>query len=93
MSKSGTGPDKRICYSGYKNERPVFDLSAVKPENERVIVFYVSGSYFHLIRFDCFTTDKYLWDIPSPNVFAMKVEVIISTNICRCMTVWRSASI
>lgn len=47
MSKSGTGPDKRICYSGYKNERPVFDLSAVKPENERVIVFYVSGSYLH----------------------------------------------
>ena len=33
MSKSGTGPDKRICYSGYKKERPVFDLSAVKPEN------------------------------------------------------------
>ena len=31
MSKSGTGPDKRICYSGYKKERPVFDLSAVKP--------------------------------------------------------------
>ena len=47
MSKSGTGPDKRICYSGYKKERPVFDLSAVKPENERVIVFYVSGSYLH----------------------------------------------
>lgn len=47
MSKSGTGPDKRVCYSGYKNERPVFDLSAVKPENERVIVFYVSGSYLH----------------------------------------------
>lgn len=47
MSKSGTGPDKRICYSGYKNERPVFDLSEVKPENERVIVFYVSGSYLH----------------------------------------------
>ena len=47
MSKSGTGPDKRICYSGYKNERPVFDLSVVKPENERVIVFYVSGSYLH----------------------------------------------
>lgn len=47
MSKSGTGPDKRICYSGYKKERPVFDLSVVKPENERVIVFYVSGSYLH----------------------------------------------
>lgn len=47
MSKSGTGPDKRICYSGYKNERPVLDLSDVKPENERVIVFYVSGSYLH----------------------------------------------
>ena len=47
MSKSGTGADKRICYSGYKNERPVFDLSEVKPDNERVIVFYVSGSYLH----------------------------------------------
>lgn len=47
MDKSGTGKDKRICYSGYKNERPVFDLSEVKPVNERVIVFYVSGSYLH----------------------------------------------
>lgn len=47
MDKSGTSADKRICYSGYKNERPVFDLSEVKPVNERVIVFYVSGSYLH----------------------------------------------
>ena len=48
------GPDKRICYSGYKKERPVFDLSAVKPENERVIVFYVCLLYtsgrFHFYR-------------------------------------------
>lgn len=47
MDKSGTSADKRICYSGYKNERPVFDLSEVKPVNERGIVFYVSGSYLH----------------------------------------------
>jgi len=46
MNKSGT-IDKNIYYSGYKNERPVFDLSTVKPENKRVIVFYVSGSYLH----------------------------------------------
>ncbi len=46
MDKSGTD-DAPICYYGYPGERPVFDLSQVKPANKRVSVFYVSGSYLH----------------------------------------------
>lgn len=51
MSKSGTG-SKRICYWGYQDERPVFDLSDIKPAEKRVIVFYVSGSYLHFKNFE-----------------------------------------
>lgn len=47
MDKSGTGDGQRICYFGYPGERPVFDLSQVKPAGKRVSVFYVSGSYLH----------------------------------------------
>jgi len=52
MTKSGTSKNKRICYFGYPNERPVFDLSLVKPLDKRVIVFYVSGSYLHFKNFE-----------------------------------------
>jgi hypothetical protein len=51
MSKSGTA-QRRICYYGYEDERPVFDLSDVKPADNRVIVFYVTGSYLHFKGFD-----------------------------------------
>lgn len=51
MDKSGTG-DARICYWGYPGERPVFDLSAVRPEGRRVSVFYVTGSHLHFKNFE-----------------------------------------
>lgn len=51
MQKSGTST-KRICYHGYKDERPVFDLSQVKPANKRVIVFNVKGSNLHFKNFE-----------------------------------------
>ncbi len=47
LDKSGTSTSKRICYWAYQNEKPVFDLSNVKPANYRVYVFYVKGSYLH----------------------------------------------
>ncbi len=47
LDKSGTSASKRICYWAYKNEKPVFDLSNVKPANYRVYVFYVKGSFLH----------------------------------------------
>lgn len=46
MDKSGTST-KRICYWAYPGEKPVIDMSAVKPANYRIIVFYVKGSYLH----------------------------------------------
>lgn len=51
MDKKGTS-NKPICYWGWKNERPVFDLSAVKPAGKRVIVFYVNGSHLHFKNFE-----------------------------------------
>jgi hypothetical protein len=47
LDKSGTSTSKRICYWAYQNEKPVFDLSNVKPANYRVYVFFVKGSYLH----------------------------------------------
>lgn len=55
MNISGTA-SKRICYSGYRNERPVFNLSEVKPQGKRVTVFYVSGSYLHFRNFEIIGT-------------------------------------
>lgn len=55
LSKSGTDRD-RICYWGYPGERPVFDLSHVKPEERRVSVFYVTGSYLHFKNFEIIGT-------------------------------------
>ena len=52
MQKSGVDEKKRICYWGYKNERPVFDLSDVKPEDKRIIAFYVRGSFLHFKNFE-----------------------------------------
>jgi Protein of unknown function (DUF1565). len=47
LSKSGQ-PGKLIHYWAYPGEKPVFDLSNVKPESERVMVFNVTGSYLHI---------------------------------------------
>lgn len=48
LDKSGTSASKRICYWAYPGEKPVFDMSAVKPANYRVYVFYTKGSFIHL---------------------------------------------
>ena len=58
MNKSGTQA-KRICYTGYQDERPIFNLAEVKPEGKRVSVFYVSGSYLHFRNFDYQNTGYY----------------------------------
>ena len=47
LNKSGT-PGHTIKYWAYPGEKPVFDFSAVKPANERVVGIYVIGSYIHL---------------------------------------------
>ncbi len=47
LDKSGT-EGSPITYSAYKDEKPVFDCSAVKPEGMRVDAFLVSGSWLHL---------------------------------------------
>jgi len=47
LNKSGS-PDKRIKYFAYKDERPIFDFSHVKPGNMRVAAFYVPASWVHL---------------------------------------------
>jgi hypothetical protein len=46
LDKSGT-PDQPINYFAYKDERPIFDFSAVKPAM-RVTAFYISGSWIHI---------------------------------------------
>ena len=55
MNKSGTQA-KRLCYTGYQDERPIFNLAEVKPEGKRVSVFYVSGSYLHFRNFEIIKT-------------------------------------
>lgn len=52
LQKSGLSPKKRICYFGYRNERPVFDLSQVKPAGKRVMVFHVAGSFLYFKNFE-----------------------------------------
>ena len=46
LNKSGA-PGKRINYWAYQNERPVFDLSAVKPVGRRIDAFYTNASWLH----------------------------------------------
>lgn len=62
MGKSGLNEDKRIYYWGYANERPIFDLSAIKPPNKRVSVFYVTGSYLHFKNFEILGTQVSILD-------------------------------
>ena len=51
LDKSGA-EGQPITYRAYADEKPVFDCSAVKPLNQRVSAFYVSGSWLHLIGLD-----------------------------------------
>ncbi len=56
MNKSGSSTSKRICYFNYPGETPILDLSAVKPTNKRITVFYVTGSYLHFKGFEVIGT-------------------------------------
>ncbi len=47
LDKSGT-QGKTIKYWAYPGETPVFDFSAVKPANQRVVGIWMAGSYIHL---------------------------------------------
>jgi len=47
LDKSGT-EGHAINYWAYAGERPVFDFSAVKPANQRVVGIYMVGSYIHM---------------------------------------------
>jgi len=55
ITKKGTAA-KRTVIAGYPGERPVFDLSDVKPEEKRVAVFYLHADYVHLKNFDIIGT-------------------------------------
>ena len=44
----GGAPGRRINYWAYRDERPVFDLSGVKPAGLRIDAFYVGGSWLHI---------------------------------------------
>ena len=46
INKSGA-PGKRIKYWAYQNEKPVFDYTNVKPQNNRIRAFYVTASWIH----------------------------------------------
>lgn len=48
LDKSGTSVNQRICYWAYPGEKPVIDMTDVKPANYRNTVFYVKGSYLHI---------------------------------------------
>lgn len=46
LDKSGL-PGKPINYWAYPGEKPVFDLTAIKPAGLRIIAFYVAASWVH----------------------------------------------
>lgn len=48
LDKNGSSSSKRICYFAYPGEKPVINMSNVKPVGYRNIVFYVKGSYLHI---------------------------------------------
>ncbi len=47
LNKSGK-PDKPIHYFAYPGEKPIFDFSNVKPKNQRIMAFNVTGSWIHI---------------------------------------------
>ena len=55
LTKGGTA-QHRTVFAGYPGERPVFDLSEVKPVGKRVAVFYIHADYLHLKNFDIIGT-------------------------------------
>lgn len=54
MSRTDCSVSKRLYIGGYQLERPVFDLSQVRPQPQglRVCVFYVDGSCHHFNNFE-----------------------------------------
>lgn len=48
--KAGDG--NCLFIGGYRDERPVLDLSQVRPEGLRVCVFHVTGDYHHFRNFE-----------------------------------------
>lgn len=51
-SSTRTGSSsKRICYWGFNGERPVFNMSAIRP-GKRVLVFYMARSFYHFKNFE-----------------------------------------
>lgn len=56
-NKSGSSTAGHIKYFAYPGDpRPVIDMSLFKPDNKRVQVFYVNGSYIHFKGFDIIGT-------------------------------------
>jgi len=51
FTKSGTAA-KPICFFGYPGERPVFDLSNVKPAGYRIAAFYIHANYLYFKNFE-----------------------------------------
>lgn len=57
MNKSGeTGKPISYMANPAKSGRPVFDLSQVKPKDQRITVFYITGSNLHFKGFDIIGT-------------------------------------
>ena len=63
LNKSGEA-GKPISYLANPNRqgRPVFDLSQVKPKDQRITVFYVTGSNLYLKGFDVIGTQVTITD-------------------------------
>jgi hypothetical protein len=51
LDKSGL-PDKPITYTAYRDEKPIFDFSGLKPAGMRVTAFCVTGSWLRLVGID-----------------------------------------
>ncbi len=47
LNKSGSS-GQRIKYWAYRNEKPIFDFTEIKPANQRVTAFLITGSWLHL---------------------------------------------
>ena len=45
----GGAPGRPVTYRPYRDEKPVFDCSAVKPKGKRVTAFYLSANWLHVI--------------------------------------------
>lgn len=52
LDKKPASQSKEILISGYGNERPVIDMSRVKPTDRRVQAFYIIGRFHHIQNLD-----------------------------------------